>query len=651
MTRLLETNNDDACHDNQGEKMRLIRTMVTMGLAGAILMGCASTSSNKFFNLVPSIDQNENLPAWQAATENPLMYYVPDDAALIFMTQRSQDLHNPGLRMGYEFLGEFMPIREIRRAMRSYEKYKELAENFGLNPDGRLDAAVYFRDYYAVLHFTTENAQKTMEQIDLLIKDEGHGKHCQTIYKDGEIQEECHDLITISDAPGWRIYKLSDDGVPIIDFAIHQSTKVITLVAFESGKAFPEGVLDSASAPYIPKSIDKNAVFISQANHGKLAEFMLKQSFIVKEMDKEYFHSNDEINSICQNQSITACDGWGARYDRCEKAAESHCQPTQQTQCTDCASSSEARRDHEMVDSDDVFSNCDWTYSCRDCARNDSCYASLFNLNQGSHTDLLRMAGKTSIADDVCTNEIKSMFQNYPVTEYEAVVSDSGAIGFKVSTPIQSQETAKELLSHLTEHAEIDDTAAMFRGYLGMNAGTFLDYIDQSIQLKLEPQQFKCAQLTVLSKFYEEVRHEIKREVREIDSFARHLTSATVVLKSFTARYRNSSEYPVFWGRVENTPLNLGILSGLVSAMNNEFGPDYVQTKIDGNSMVAATSPYNAQTTQYKMVKDGKTFIEAHARKDLISQLLDGDATWLISDYDAYVTLDNGKLVISVMPE
>ena len=647
--------------------MRLIRTIIMLGLAGSVLMGCASTKSNTVVN-VPSLDQNQNLAVWQAGTPNPLQYYVPNDAALAFITQRNQDMHSPGLRLIYEILTSPIPFSEIRRAFRSYERYNDIADELGLNPDGQFDAAGYLYDYYAVVHLTFNDAHKTMTKLDDLFKEEFEDTICATTYENGEFKNDCKPMLAISDVPGWRIYQLADNRYHVLmNAAVHYSTNVITVVWYTPDHPLPEHVLAGASAPFAPRSRDDNAVFVGRINAGNFVEFIARQPLIAESLDEEYWNEDDDVygfvdperkRAYCEKEQNTACTSKWERRDRCERLAAAHCpkpekDPAECTDCNVCSCFSSAVQPEIDDDDDDYLYDCSWYLSCIDCAYEDDCWSAMSGEQNASYKDSLKKLGYTSVSDDVCIKEAKALFSDLPSAELEAIVTNTGAVGFKLLLQ-STQEHINAYRSMILEHAVPEDNDGQIKGYLAVDIPKYTYKLFDELKQKLGQSKHECTQIQALESVRMHAFNELKEELSDepwLEDAFLNMGSASILLKHFSNPRRLKK--PVMWGYVENSPSVLQMIENkILSEINDDADdPEYIKYEINGNKLIFGSQQFDPKTVKYKMVKDNNTFLDLQIREDFISHFAGGSNSWMLSDYRLYFGLtQNNEIVFSVIP-
>lgn len=620
--------------------MRHVRSIVMMGLAGLLLMGCSHPKSKTAAD-VPVMDVNASLSVWQKDTMNPLLSYVPDDAPFVVVTQRGQ-------QMNYSGVSKLMGFFLFDHLGDASDKLDRILNEFGLESNGKFDAVMYVRDYYAVFHITMADTQKGMDYFNEVLEKQRSEEKCYTMITEGVFEEKCAPLLSIKDEQNWRVIEYHENGQNLpFKFALHQGKDVLSLVVFDAIHALPDEVLSGVKSPYVPKITHKKAVFAGRIDYSRFAELLLKQPAITDQMDEEYWDEDDDaygyVDSekkydLCMAESISCDDEW-RRKSRCRDESHLRCPPPGKTE-----------KKSQTDDYDDGYMNCSWTESCLECAENEHCYATLFNYKELSSKDRLHKIGKTSISDEVCVNEIKSLYQDYPVTEFEVVVEDTGAIGMRISTVIASDELIREMKSLITEHGEVKDEDVMARGFTGFKFGTAITSLAKRLEKVFENRSYDCSQLQMLAVNEMKLQREFKELMEdELWSYAKNMGSMSFVLKNV---YIHRHDFiPQFWGYVSNSPVVLHSLGEEISKINeDEFESEFIQHQISGNSMILTTSPYSPENTKYSMVNDDGTFVDIRVRKDLVEQISD-EIGCLVSDYHLYIGLKNNEFIISLMPQ
>ena len=308
--------------------------------------------------------------------------------------------------------------------------------------------------------------------------------------------------------------------------------------------------------------------------------------------------------------------------------------------------------DEDIWDSRWALANaCEWMDKCLDCTYNDDCYASMSNFKKEVPKDVLAKLNKTSIGDEVCIQEMKSLFVDFPVSTHQILVSDSGALGYRMRTPIVSEDVIRDIQSAIVPHAELSDKDVISSGFIGFELGPALLSFYQRLSRKFYT-AFECSQLQALSGGSAVLSIEILREIsREKELFLIMKDMGTFSYAVKDASFDRHDFKAHFWGTLQNSAFAINALSKGIRDYNDDVEAEdgKVTEHLDGNSLFFATSPYDPEKTPYTMVKDEETLAEFWILKEFLEKM-HVDSDWAKSDYRFAVTLRNGALDISLLP-
>ena len=569
---------------------------------------------------------------------NSLTALVPDDAAFVLMSQQGRDLRD----VGYSTL-VFKILRELVGIRLDFAQYQGFANMTGMKPNGDFEFALYLRDYYAVAHITMADAQKA---LDLLKKHlpKPEDKSCYTEYENGQFVEKCDSGVVISKENDWDVYhwRYSGRNFLPVKVALHQSGDVFSVVVYDKDRPLPDGILSDAKAPFSTQTVDKDAAWIARWDYAAVGEMVLRLPFVVNYLDEQYWYNTDRIygfvherdrSALCEAEQLVGCERLWNRLDICDEGIASHC----------------------PGNPDDRW-NCDWLVACRHCAEDETCYAAMTQRPLLTPQERLQKLGKTSIGDAVCLQEMKSLFAEYPVSEYQLLVSVSGAPGVRMRTRLGSDALVGDIQSKIVEHAVLSNEGGVAGGFVGFDVGSAMFGLIQRWTQKFEYRAFACSQLQALGginmAFHKEVLSSMMRHSDEPYYFVKNLKTLSFVLRDVDLRGRDIFH---FWGYFQNAASGIDLFSREIIEDYNEYGAGNAEDRIirsmtEGNAMVFATSPYDPKATPFSLVKDEEVLVDAWIRASLITEFVDSDTKFLVSDYHGFVKLQDGVLDISWLP-
>lgn len=270
-----------------------------------------------------------------------------------------------------------------------------------------------------------------------------------------------------------------------------------------------------------------------------------------------------------------------------------------------------------------------------------------------SYKDSLKKLGYTSISDDVCIKEAKALFSDLPSAELEAIVTNTGAVGFKLLLQ-STQEHINAYRSMILEHAVPEDNDGQIKGYLAVDIPKYTYKLFDELKQKLGQSKHECTQIQALESVRMHAFNELKEELSDepwLEDAFLNMGSASILLKHFSNPRRLKK--PVMWGYVENSPSVLQMIENkILSEINDDADdPEYIKYEINGNKLIFGSQQFDPKTVKYKMVKDNNTFLDLQIREDFISHFAGGSNSWMLSDYRLYFGLtQNNEIVFSVIP-
>ncbi len=610
--------------------MRRIKRWVFLGGAfwaslGLILCcGCSPKQANTAADLVA-----ENISPWVAGTDNPLMRYVPSDAPLILATQRGHDRGNAGMRnlakiFGNEKLFFGALIGEDLSELLS--NYDVRAPQWGLDPEGRVDAVLYMYDNRIVIHVTVADAASALTRLDTYMqKVSGYIK-----------------LRTV-EADGWRVYVHDADGKSSVEASVgvHVQGEVMSIGIWWGDRELPNAILKPVSSPY---RVDggRDDVLIAHLNHAGIGEFLMRIPWVAAEMDEYYI--NEFISKNDREKMIAFC-----------RSDPKYC----------------LNREYK-------FSN-SVTYEAYWAAR-EAAEAQGIEVNdqesweedpnaEGSGEfapgEMIDKIGSTSIGEEVCIGEFKSAFADVPETDIAVTVSASGKLGGRLVMPIASADMYKEMNALITEHDILQDEDAMAYGFVGIKL--YDGVINAMRRMEaFEKRGWKCAQMQGISEGVQEKRKDLERALQKKDEFATFITgfeSLSFIVKDLIIGEYAEDETPIkFLLNMRNssaanhliadyffeTPVQDGVI------MTVDAGDLKPNILVSDKTLWVGTEPYELAKVTSERKREGGAGL--YISKQLIDKVIGNVRTLkqmedsFLSDYRVDLGMKDSKVMFEVEP-
>ena len=254
-------------HLDEEQRMKSIRLIgMSVILGAAMICGC-SQSNTKTAN--DAIDGT--ITVWQENTPNPLLAYVPEDAAIVLATQRKRDINSTGMNEFLDLLQKYFRHELSDDLKQLFSAYAANATKFGLDPSGRTDVAMYLQGNKLVMHITAMDEKIMLDYFNKLFTN------------------ELNDRWQFKNEQNWNIYEYNDEDQ--LSIAAHAQNNVFTFVISNSkGKAYPE-LMSAQKRSFVPKDTLGDTFLYGYINYERLIDSLLKTPIFVKEIDGEYFWS------------------------------------------------------------------------------------------------------------------------------------------------------------------------------------------------------------------------------------------------------------------------------------------------------------------------------------------------------------------------
>ena len=367
--------------------MNPIRMICMIALLGIALMcGCSHPQPQTANDLADG-----TITAWQIDTPNPLLAFVPEDAALVIATQRKRDIHSNGMLEYLDMLHDLFKHELSEDLERLLKYYEAQAPVMGLDPNGQFDFVAYLHDSKAVMHITVADEIKAAEYIKHLLGEKAQNVQNWVIYSDINPDEPENDL----------------------SIATHIKNSVLTIVISNSHIKTAPDVPNAQKKHFVPKVTNDDTMIVNYIHYERFVDFLLRMPAFIREYDYRsgFWHKSEG-----------------------------------------------------------------------------------FDTEQMSHpTEWLKANGYTSVGDDVCIREFKSMVSEISSSNYELTLSKSGIAGMKFDT-VMTSGFLGEIKSLMTEHIVLDDPDAKVRGHLSIS-------IDKAVKLVQKifftQRDWKCTQARI----------------------------------------------------------------------------------------------------------------------------------------------------------
>lgn len=601
--------------------MRCIKRWAFWASLGLILCcGCSPKQANTAADLV-----SENVSPWAAGTENPLMRYVPSDAPLILATQRGHDRKNVGMRnfakiFGNEIFGNQKPFfRELidEDLNELLSNYDVQAPQWGLDPEGRVDAVLYMYDNRIVIHVTVADAASALTRLDTYI--------------------QCGYKLRTVEADGWRFYVHDADEQSSVEASVgvHVQGEVMSIGIWGGDRELPNEILKPVSSPY---RVDggRDDVLIAHLDHAGIGEFLMRIPWVAAEMDDYYIH---EFTSKSDREKMIAFCRSDPKY------------------CLDDV--------HKF--SHTVTSEAYWAALEAAKAQGIEWEEDLNAEGSGEHApgEMIDKIGSTSIGEEVCIGEFKSAFADVPETDIAVTVSASGKLGGRLVMQIASADMYKEMNALITEHDVLQDEDAMAYGYVGIKL--YDGVINAMRRMEaFEKRGWKCAQMQSISERVQDKRNDFERALQKKHEFATFITgfeSLSFIVKDlvsgecaedgtlikFLLNMRNSSAANhLIADYFFETPVQDGVI------MTVDAGDLKPNILVSDKTLWVGTEPYDlAKVTSERKKESGAGL---YISKQLIDKIIGKVRTWkqmedsFLSDYRVGLGMKDSKVMFDVEP-
>lgn len=607
--------------------MKIIKYILILALAVFSLSGCNKSRT--------PVDTYEVIVTpWKINTPNPLLQYVPADASFILATQRSEANN---LNKIIDDLADASDDLSL----------KDNIFNWGNSHPDKMDFAIYAYDKYLVMHNTVEDEQAFINTLnsylqDKLLEEQNAEKSNEDPSKNYVNEAEMTEWQGVR---SWIVYhsfqKKMNNEAPDFNFdvklAFHVENGVATTVLFDGNANPPEQILNMPKNGYSVTGIDKDTFAILHINYPKLGELLFSISAFADIINERYFEdylSRDDrrkMNAICdKNPEI----------------------------CPD---------DNDELDLDDLFDDDDIMYDDDDepltyCVdgydgpvEKDAPTPEADTKPRPTAKEWLKMLETTSISDDVCIEEFKSIFSDLPTSYIEFKKSKKGSYGFKLVQAIASNVLQNDLNAMVTDYAELrHDPEDMMYGSIGFRIYDFVKYVTTK-KTDFINKRWKCAQIQGFSDYYRQEMDDWEDLLRPrmFLSYISDFQSLSFVLKNYN---ENHGEHALnFWASMRSSQSMNTILASAVAdypqmgVVSNITKKDLnFDLLLSGDDLIVATAPYRVtDIAKYKRNRD--YVINLFVRWEFVGKWVSNPK--YVSNYYFRTKLNPGNLEIAIGQE
>ncbi len=504
---------------------------------------------------------------WKANTPNPLLQYIPEDAPFVLATQRSEISNLSKLFKDLEDTEDDLDV--IPSEMPSVDD----AIHWGNKSLDKVDVAIYAYEKYLIYYMTVENEQEFIAALNKTIEE---------VIQELKKRPDEDFKIEVSEWQGKRSWivcrigsKDTDKDSIEVKMAFHASRGVITMAMFDGKSDPPEQFLNMPKKPYSISNLDKDTFATLHINYGKLGELLFSIRFFASLIDRYYLE--DFISRKDDLRRDMICD---AEPEICLDQYED-----------------DFYDDDVWYDDDDE----ELTYCVEGYDGPKSMQPKQEDEENAKHLlstdEWIKKLETTSISDEVCIEEFKSIYKTAPALDIEFKQTAKGSYGFKFVHFIASDELKKELSNLVTDYAEVrHDSSDMIYGSISFK---IYDAIRLFKDKKAEfiNKKWKCAQIQGISDAFRDDLDQLE-DMLDQRMFRRvfmDFQSISFVLKDYP-----KEGSPVFWASMRNAQSTNVYLAGelveypqmdVVSTMDTDDLK--VNILMTGNDLIGATQEYN----------------------------------------------------------
>ena len=460
------------------------------------------------------------VPQWELRTPNPLLNYVPEDAVFVLANQRDPIQQNSLFKKVLEEFVDEMDFLEDCGLDDLITDYPNEAVKWGLDPNGNVDFASYIHgNNTLVIHFTVDNEKLALERINGLLKKsflEAHDAgllHYEFLENQGVHQQ-------------WQIHHIEINSGYSVNWAVHSFDNVVTFVMYKGTDLIPEYVLSAPKKPFSVDKLDDKTFLIAHVDHAGFAKYLLSWEKLENKLNDKYI------------RNYLSSDDEKRFKEKCEEQLE-YCYPLEQYQTFAdkvCDGDEwECRRlwydyeDYDEIETDDI----DKLPYCLDNrehegeiierearkAHQEVLGKQIAEIKEKSDkidvdTKLLRELGSTSIGDDVCMQEIASLFADSPSSDWAFVGSNSGLFGMRVTQAIANADLKQKLQKATSAYVDYYNPDVLLSVAMGMDLSQMY-ILSKDYWRDLSSRTWQCQQI---AGFMEDIKGDMDKKIYGLES-------------------------------------------------------------------------------------------------------------------------------------
>lgn len=460
------------------------------------------------------------VPQWELRTPNPLLNYVPDDAVFVLANLREPSQQNIVFNKLLKEIVDDMNFPEEFDVDALIEDYPNEAVKWGLDPNGNVDFASYIHgNNTLVIHFTVDNEKLALERINGLLKKsflEAHDAgllHYEFLENQGVHQQ-------------WQIHHIEINSGYSVNWAVHSFDNVVTFVMYKGTDLIPEYVLSAPKKPFSVDKLDDKTFLIAHVDHAGFAKYLLSWEKLENKLNDKYI------------RNYLSSDDEKRFKEKCEEQLE-YCYPLEQYQTFAdkvCDGDEwECRRlwydyeDYDEIETDDI----DKLPYCLDNrehegeiierearkAHQEVLGKQIAEIKEKSDkidvdTKLLRELGSTSIGDDVCMQEIASLFADSPSSDWAFVGSNSGLFGMRVTQAIANADLKQKLQKATSAYVDYYNPDVLLSVAMGMDLSQMY-ILSKDYWRDLSSRTWQCQQI---AGFMEDIKGDMDKKIYGLES-------------------------------------------------------------------------------------------------------------------------------------
>lgn len=460
------------------------------------------------------------VPQWELRTPNPLLNYVPDDAVFVLANLREPSQQNIVFNKLLKEIVDDMNFPEEFDVDALIEDYPNEAVKCGLDPNGNVDFASYIHgNNTLVIHFTVDNEKLALERINGLLKKsflEAHDAgllHYEFLENQGVHQQ-------------WQIHHIEINSGYSVNWAVHSFDNVVTFVMYKGTDLIPEYVLSAPKKPFSVDKLDDKTFLIAHVDHAGFAKYLLSWEKLENKLNDKYI------------RNYLSSDDEKRFKEKCEEQLE-YCYPLEQYQTFAdkvCDGDEwECRRlwydyeDYDEIETDDI----DKLPYCLDNrehegeiierearkAHQEVLGKQIAEIKEKSDkidvdTKLLRELGSTSIGDDVCMQEIASLFADSPSSDWAFVGSNSGLFGMRVTQAIANADLKQKLQKATSAYVDYYNPDVLLSVAMGMDLSQMY-ILSKDYWRDLSSRTWQCQQI---AGFMEDIKGGMEKKIYGVES-------------------------------------------------------------------------------------------------------------------------------------